>query len=253
MALIIPPAKNYQSPMIVRPEKWMLTPPEGPVQIPMEIAWGTDASTGMAVSCDARGVNPPSTFSQIAALTVDNSQCGADVTFQFPDTGQSYVVPAYQCVPALPVFTSGTFFYVYAPNALSTDMTVFSVHNTMPPVLDLPKSEFQSSLVATNQPLSTTNTVNLSTKVSGTIADIVIVAAFIPSAAADVTVAIEDGNNNVIAFVTLASASAVNFNGQVFSTEGLNVRFQNGLKSIVTVISGAPAGVVNPHVYLRTP
>lgn len=252
MALIVPPAKNYTSPLIVRPEKWMNTPPEGPLQIPMTINWGTDASTGGSVACNLN-VNPPSTFSQIAALTVDNSQSGADVTFVFPDTQQSYVVPAYQCVPAMPVFTSGTNFYVIAPSALSSDVTTFSVHNTMPPVLDLPKSEFQSVGAVVGIGLATSTTTLVAAGTNGTLSVLNVNLTYNGAATGSGHLTIEDGNNNGLWVGTFGATGAANYAADLVSLADMNVRFSNGLKLAISGVSGSPSGAVNVNVYYRTP
>jgi hypothetical protein len=144
-SLIIPPAVNYQAPIVSIPTLYRNEPKEGPRMVPITIPWGNAGADNCVYINTSQ--NTPNPISQIVALAVDNTRCGADVIFSFPDTQQTITVPTGESV-VMPVFTGSLAFYVLSPDALSTDVTNLTIHNSMPPAIDINKSRFQSFSVS---------------------------------------------------------------------------------------------------------
>lgn len=142
MALVIPPAVNYQSPLTAVPSLMQDEPTEGRKQIPVEIDWGEPASV-LAHKCVYINFqnNASLNISQVASFKIDNSECGADVQFIFPDTGEVITIPARTPFAVIPVFSNLTQFYVNAPRSLSSDKTRFSILNYATNPISLPQTE----------------------------------------------------------------------------------------------------------------
>jgi hypothetical protein len=140
----------------------MDTPPEGSKQLSAEIIWGITAllqggGLATAVRFDLAG-NSPVPFTQIAALSVDNTRCGSALQIAFPDTGFILNVPN-NTGGTYPVFTNATSFFVVAPDASVGDHTVLQVLNFMPPAISLqllPKVQSAAAVAAV--PLATNGT-----------------------------------------------------------------------------------------------
>jgi hypothetical protein len=251
MSINIPPAVNYPSPLIQLPTRWQNIPTEGPKMIPLEVDWVTMGGTGHCVSVNV-GNNATLNFSQIVALDVDNSQCGSDVAFVFPDGPTQLVVPAYEG-GVFPVFTGSTSFYVVALSEEPSDVTKFILLNQMPPVLVIPKGQFQdiaafAGIVATGP--STTPIIPAG--VSGTLEQISLVIVFNSTAASNVSGNLSDGNGVVIAtFGAAAATGQLNF--QALNLDNISVRFGNGLNLVYTATSYPTGGELVVNVYYRTP
>jgi hypothetical protein len=169
-SLIIPPAVNYQAPIVSIPTLYNNAPKEGRRMVPITIPWNSAGPNNCVYINTSQ--NTPNPISQIVALAVDNTRCGSDVIFSFPDTQQTITVPTGESV-VIPVFTGSLSFYVLSPDALSTDVTNFIIHNSLPPAIDINKSRFvnvvSSVIVATNTTLSEQL---IPVGVNGTITDI---------------------------------------------------------------------------------
>lgn len=248
MALTIPPSVNYPDLLTPVPALWSKKPIEGNKHIGGTINWGSMGGSGKTVTINVGG-NAAQPVSQIAAITVDNSLSGSDVTFIFPDTGQTVPVPAYQA-GTFPVFTTGTQFYISAPQALSVDRTSFVVHNAVPPHTNVPKTEFQNVAVAQSINLAAGTTQIVPATVTGTLSSLNI--QINNSGAGSATLAIEDGTSAVLSSVTGANGTPNPYSQQLLNLTNLSVRFQGGLKGVV-IISGTPAGSFVVNAMYRTP
>ena len=78
MSQTIPAFVQYQQPMFPLRGLWNNAPPEGDYFINCTLDWAAVDAT--AVQFSVAG-NSPVALSQIVALAVDNSRCGADVDF----------------------------------------------------------------------------------------------------------------------------------------------------------------------------
>ena len=140
--LTVPPSKNYQSPLVAVRSIVGRDPPEGPMQIPIEIDWTTMGAQQGSTTTWATYINlqnlTTQAFSQVCGLKVDNSQCGSDVQIIFTDTQEIITIPAYEPLAVFPVFTAATQFYAVALNAIGADATRIQVLNFLPPPVAVP-------------------------------------------------------------------------------------------------------------------
>ena len=256
MPLQVPPAINYASPLVSIPATWTKDAPEGPRMIPCEIDWGS-ANMGGPNNCVNINIqnNATANFSQIVALSVDNSASGADVQFSFPDTSQTYVIPAYTPAVVLEVFTGSTQFFVSAPNAIASDITRFAIHNALPPPIAVPVTQEQQSVVANNinaGVTATTQLVPLGT--NGTIQDINVFAQLNQNATAGVVLfSFVDGTGKLIAGGQVGSDNAERKNTLALALSDIAVRFVNGLTFVVTATTIPAGSALAVNLYYRTP
>ena len=166
MPLIIPPFSQYQAPLFPLRGLWNTPPAEGDMFVNAEIDWGT-YPPGQAVQFALSG-NSPVAFSQIVALSVDNSRCGADLQFIFADSGFVLRVPAH-AGGTFPVYTNALNFFVAAIGAGSSDATVLNVHNSMPPPIQLALSAQQNSVAVGGVPTTNGDTTLIAPPTSGTL------------------------------------------------------------------------------------
>jgi hypothetical protein len=250
MPLAIPPAVNYPSPLIALPTKWENTPPEGPMIVPCEIDWGIMGGSNNNVSINMQN-NAVLNFSQIVALSVDNSNCGADVQFVFPDTTETMTVPAYTPKLIIPVFTNQTQFFVYAPLAQSEDITRFSIHNTLPPPIAVPVTAEQNIAGVAGVNISAGTTQIVPANISGTLETMIVFVSMTTSAIINFN--IQDGNGAVIATAQLPGPLSGNAYVEPIDLQNVRVRFQNGIKLVITTPTGSTDGSVMVNLYYRTP
>jgi hypothetical protein len=267
MSLILPPAKNYQSPLIAFPSRLLRDPPDGPRQIPMEFDWaamgmasgsGSTAQTAISVNLSN---NAPLRFSQIVSLKVDNSLCGCDVQFVFTDTQETVLVPAYAPNAIFPVFTDQTQFVAIAMGTvLASDVTRVQVLNFVPPPVDLEPSQEQYYTQTTGLSAGAVN------------ADLQLVPATVngtleflqmnfscqaaPAAAATGFIWVQDGAGNfLVNSIALQGgpASPPSFGQIILDLRELNWRFSQGVKAHYNAALGNMNGTVNVTAGYRTP
>jgi hypothetical protein len=130
MPLIIPPSKNYPSPLVTQKSLSHDRPIEGRKQIACEILWGSMGGPNRCVSLNvaAQGAAAQG-FSQISMLKVDNSGNSCDVTFIFPDTQETIVIPLQTPFALVPVMSNSLQFFVSSPNTSVKDITRFQILN----------------------------------------------------------------------------------------------------------------------------
>jgi hypothetical protein len=217
-----------------------------------EIDWGAMGGPYNCVDFNLYG-GAAQTISQIISLSVDNSYSGADVSFIFPDTGQTYLVPAYtpQCV--FPVFTNTTNFYASSPNALASDVTRFAIHNDLPPPVSVPITQLQQSVSALSIGVAVGSTQLIGTGVSGTIEGFS-VNFMVPVAAASFNqlFQLKDGTGAVIWGANAGGNSGSTVNALLVNQTSVNKRFSNGVVLVQTggTVTGA---VADANLYYRTP
>jgi hypothetical protein len=253
MPIVVPPFVAYTAPLIPVPCRWRTPPPEGDQMIPVEIDWG-NAGPSHAVQIALTSFSPV-LFSQVIALSVDNSRSGADVDFIFVDTGKQLTVPAY-AQGVFPVFTNALTFYCAASGALAGDTTVFCILNCEPPpVAVLPSQEQSHSLVQSISLNVAANTAIVPPPTTGTLQGFTLAIDVETGAAPPVqhvNLSIQDGTGAVL------WAQGYQFNasvtGQTLSipVTGLKLRFSNGLYLAVigTTMTGGAATV---NVYYSVP
>lgn len=230
MSLNIPPAVNYPSPLVAVPVKWDKEPPEGSMLVNLQINWGTMGGANNCINVNMQN-NATLNFSQIVALSVDNSQCAADITFVFPDTGETTTIPGYEPKVIVPVFTNQTQFFIQSPSAQPEDSTNFSLLNTLPPPITVPVSEEQETVSFNNLAANGATAYTLIPgTVSGTVEGIHVLRTSPTASAGFQTFVILDGNSKVISGgqFDIASATA-DSNVVLLNLNPMHVRFNDGL------------------------
>ena len=246
MPITIPPSIQYQGTLFSSPGAWNKKPPEGDRFISCEIDWGVPLHSLAAVQFTLS--NSPVEFSQIAALAVDNSRCAADVSYLFPDTGKQLTVAA-GTQGIYPVITNALTFFATAPAALTGDVTVFEILNSVPP----PVSITPPSLVTTAGSASAislaavANTVLVAAPRSGTLQSATIGLSIATGAAPPVqtaTIQLIDGASNILWSYPLSYPASTTTSLPI-ELAGVRQRFVNGLNFRVqaTTMTGGTATV----------
>jgi hypothetical protein len=227
--------------------------------VPIEIDWNNMGGPQYCVAINLQN-NATLNFSQIVALSVDNSDCGSDIRFIFPDTGETTTIPAGAPKVIIEVFTNQVQFYVQAginsQIVSSGDQTRFSIHNTMPPPIAIPVTQEQQFANAAAIATSVGSTQLIAAGQNGRLEGVDIMFQFPTSTdpAKTCTWQLVDGDSNVIATGTVASTSlnATNLPG-VFRQSDMAVTFVDGLSFEITVSTIAPDGTASVNLYYRAP
>jgi len=253
LSIVVPPFVQYQSPIVPLRGLWNAQPGEGDRFVTCEIDWSVTTGPGMAVQFALSG-NSPVALSQIVAFNVDNTRNAVDVSFLFPDSGYTLLVPAYS-QGVFPVFTNALMFYATAPGADAGDRTVFQVLNSMPPPVSIARTQEQETASVVGFSLETTGTYPvIAAGINGTLILAQMNFVLPPDVAGDFAqVALEDGNGRALWVGLLASSAA---EGNVLVSLGpVRIGFVNGVVFNVlrTALppSGASGGTVN--VYYESP
>lgn len=247
MPITIPPSTAYQAPMVPVSSRWNKAPPEGPKFIACEVDWGITTPPGQAVQFSLNA--GPLEFSQICAFSVDNSRCGSDVSFIFPDTGRQLTVPALAS-GVYPVFTNSLTFYLLGMAANVGDVTEFEILNTTPPPVSVLPSEEQSHAGTANIDLGTNAfTQIIPTGTTGTIQTIAATVHEYNPTAGTVVAALTllDGTGAALWQTTITIAANTSATVPIV-VPGLRLRFVNGLRlqvSSSTIPVGNTGVVIN--------
>lgn len=231
MSISIPVNVRYPNPVTsfpsaLRSEEKAL---EGDRFIPIEILWASFGGAGKCVSVDL-SQNSTNPLSRILSMYVDNSMCGCDVTFIFPSSLSTIVIPAYESV-MVPVPSLTTQFYVAAAAGFvkDVDVTRADIYNFVPPPLSIPKSAFQSVAATASIAYGNGLTQLVPSTVTGTIENIYLQASFDADAAFNAGFLIEDAASNPIAVGAIAGPMASYGNLLVVDMENVNIRFGGGV------------------------
>lgn len=250
MPLTLPAFVQFQAPLFPLRGLWDSPPAEGDRFVNAEIDWGTPGLTGASCVQFQLSGNSPVAFSQIVAMSVDNSRCGSDVDFIFPDSGFILTVPGYN-QGVYPVFTNALMFYANSPGAVLGDTTIIQILNSMPPPVAIQPSTEQVQAGVNSLSLDTNATTPIipSTVLGGTI-EAMNISVSIPSAATGAAqLILQDGNGQILfsqIFEASAGTSSVNLTG-------LRLRFQRGVNAVITgsTMTGSAFAAIN--LYYSTP
>lgn len=235
MPLTVPASVNYPTKLVAVPSLMQDEPKEGRKQISVEVDWQTMGGTANSVSFNLQN-NATLEWTQISTLKIDNSNCGADITFVFPDTSDTISVPAYAPYVLVPVFSNGKSFYAIAPNAVDGDITRFQILNYEVDPTNIPTATGQEPAFNSSAPLILMSAGAASAQiipagVSGTVTGIYIGAVVdTTSVATSVTAALVDGDGNTLGRYMNALDASQGFNGTVFAMSNLDMRFSDGLQ-----------------------
>lgn len=257
MTISPPPSVNYPNQLTSFPTKTGVIPPEGQRMIQIEIDWGTMGGAKNSVFFNLQN-NAVMNFSQVVAFSVDNSQCGGDIQFIFPENSETLTIPAYTPKAVIPVFTNQTQFYVAGLGVEPEDITRFTILNYLPPPVVVPTSEEQN--VASVLNLSTASASGsqqiVPLGVSGTLEAIQVLSNIGAAGASfgEMAYTIQDGESTPKVIVAGQSGALAGGTLGAITTDltGIHVRFVNGLTFSWTA-SGVVSGGVSINAFYRTP
>jgi hypothetical protein len=252
MPIVVPPFVAYQVPLYPLRGLWNTAPGEGDRFVSAEIDWGVMTGAGEAVQFALSG-NSPVAFSQIVAFAVDNSRCGGDLQFLFPDSGFILQVPAYN-QGVYPVFTNALMFYAMSPNATTGDVTVFQVFNSMPPPVSIAPTEEQATTANVGFSLSANAyTQIVPATVSGTVESVQMLFSGLSNTTAQTALAtLQDGTGHIIWQSNINALANAGVTLPV--TFGpVNVRFFQGVRMQVSGTSFIAGGAGSVNLYYSVP
>jgi len=231
MPITVPPAVNYPGPLIYLRSQLFNPPPEGNRMIPVEIDWG---EMGGANNCVAFNLSQlgPLDFTQIVALSVDNSECGADIQIVFTDSAQTYSVPAYAPSTTFEVFTNSLSFFVLAEyGEESVDITRMAILNYLPPPFAIPATREQNNVTGANINITGAGSTQvIPTGTTGTLEAMTIQATIVTASAAGAsTCYLQDGTGKLCGVATIASSTGMSQSTLILNLPECNIRFSNGL------------------------
>lgn len=228
---------------------WNHAPVEGDQFVNIEVDWLV-SPPGNAVQFALSG-NSPVSLSQIVALYVDNSRCGSDVDFIFPDSGFVITAPTHS-QGLYPVLTNALMFYASAPAAALGDKTIFQILNSNPPPIQIATSAAQNHAGVIGQPITVGSLVVVPAGISGTLNTL------------SISIGVTAGASNESGNFELLDGTGANlWTGQIsveanssqsvpVNLSGLATRFFNGL-NFVTLPGSTLTGGVIVNVYYTTP
>lgn len=246
MPITIPEFVQFQAPLFPLRGLWNSAPQEGDRFVNAEIDWGSPGLFGVSCVQFQLSGNSPLAFSQIVALSVDNSRCGSDVDFIFPDSGFILTVPAFN-QGIYPVFTNALMFYVNSPLAELGDITIAQILNSMPPPVAIQPSreQQQASVGAINPVTGTTQIIPPGT--AGTLnAFSIAYGNLAPATGGSAGLELLGPSLLWAGFISTAPTE-----GQ-FTMSGLDVRFSNGVQLAVNS-SSLTAGYLTVNLYYSVP
>jgi hypothetical protein len=261
-AIAVPAAINYPNPLVSLSSKQGNQPPETNRYIPCSIQWGNgpyggatlnDGGPNNCVNVFPQNLSPQA-FSQIIALNVDNTKCGADVVFTFPDTYQTLTVPAYE-EGVFPVFTGSLQFYVQAINGYQSDQTNFSILNFLPPPVAVGRSSLSTKAVSAQINLAVNgSTTILPASFYGTVKSFNVFASFGSAGSAGCNFNLTDGGGGHIGqWQFNLPAAGGDFIGVLADISDIDFRVYNGLSGVVTGFTGSIIGAASVNIFYRTP
>lgn len=256
MSLLIPPAVNYPSPLTQIPSRMQDEPKNGRKQIPAEILWGTMGGPSNCVSFNTQN-NATQNFEQITTLKVDNSLCGADVVFIWPDVADTITVPAGTPYALVPVLSNQLQFFVSGPQAKLGDITRFQLLNYQVPPADIPatvESQSSSTGAITIAGGAGGPIILAPATVSGTLETLQLNISNPAAGASQTVVSVADGAGRTLINGWNIGVPAIGFAWlKVIDLNALNWRFTNGLVMSFIAGGGAGAFIANTFSDWHTP
>ena len=252
MSITVPPAKNYGGSKASFPTGLERTPTEGNRFMPIRITWGDDGGANNCVSINATNDKGYQTVSQICAISIDNSLNGSDVQFIFPDSQQTYTVPAYFPATVFPVITGQTQFFVSCPNAQATDITNFAILNFYPYPSSIPTTTEQNTSTFNDIAVDPGATDQLiATGTNGTIEAIYVSISLDGQSNNYSSCQLVDGNGTVLAGWTVADVLNDRRNFNALQMSSCALRFIDGL----TLVQGSDVltGIYSINILYRQP
>lgn len=250
----IPAAMNLSSNVIAIPSRLFSEPPEGRRSVTQIIDWAVPIARGLTAVHSNLQDNSTLKFSQICGIIVDNSDCGSDLDFIFPDTDVTISIPAYAPYTVLQVLTNQVMFYTVAADVIPGDITRFSILNYAPAPVAVPVSIQQLNASLGSLPIDgASNTQIIPAGVSGSLRAINISAVWNNAAAQfNNLISLTDGAGKDLWFGNIAGPTPSADNYQMADLSGLSVRFRNGLQLRQTG-GFTVGGTLDGNLYYRVP
>lgn len=251
----IPPAMSigHIPPMI--PSIMFKAPKEGPGAITFNVDW----SIPIARSLDAVSINLQNQstleFSQICGLIVDNSECGSDLDFIFPDTDVTVSIPAYAPYTVVQVNTQQVQFFVRGLEIIDGDLTHFSVLNYAPSPIAVPITvQQQTASVGSIAIDGATSTPIIAAGTNGSLRGINVNVAWRTSLVDfNNLLKLIDGAGNIIWQGNIAGQNADETAlAALADLSNLNVRFVDGV-SLDQSGGSTVGGTIDVNLYYRVP
>lgn len=246
MPLVIPPFVQYQGTTVPLRGLWNQPPPEGDRMVGFEILWGTTTGGQICVQFNLAG-NSPVAMSQMVAFAVDNTRCGTDCSFVFPDSGYQLVVPSFS-QGIFPIFSNALMFYALAPGAEAGDVTIFAVLNSNPPPVAIPQTQEQQAANIGGISLAAPGTVAvIPPGINGTLNAATITVSSTTGATGSANVQLLDGTGKSLWQGSLAPGT------YTIPLTGLHVRFTNGVNFVVEAGADMSDTVATVNAYYTIP
>lgn len=253
--LNIPPAMNLPDNLVAVPSIMFRDPVEGKQSTTQVIDWSIPIGKNLTTISVNLQNNATMNFSQICGLIIDNSACGSDITFMFPDTDVTITIPAYAPFTVLDVSTQQTQFFVVAHSPIVGDLTRYSILNFAPPPVAVPVSIQQLVVSVMSIPLNGVATTPIVLPgVNGSLRTLNVTAGWnaAPGPFNDALV-LEDGTGAVLwAANVLGDATPPGGTILLADLTGLSTRFSNGV-SLIQTGGFATGGTVDVNFYYRIP
>lgn len=252
MPITLPPFAQYQGQLVPLRGLWNKAPKDGDRFVNIELDWvsATANKSSVYVNLASSSAVP---LSQIVALYVDNSRCGSDVDFLFPDSAFQITMPG-NAQALFPVLTNSLGFYATATSPAAGDMTIVQICNSMPPPIPLLQARSQNADATVGGVSVATNstTVIVAAGVNGSLNAFSIGGGVTAGGSGgSVTLALQDGTGRKLWQSTFSVPTNLRDTLQA-ALSGLDQRFVNGLSLVVSATSGL-TGTIVCNVYYTTP
>lgn len=262
MPIVVPGvATNYPGPLKALTSPFARVPTEGNYQIPAEIDWGSMGGADHVVAFNLANSGDTKIISQLCSVRVDNSACGSDIQFIFPDSSETVTIPAYEPYVLIPLFTRALSFFVASGlnNQLveSTDFTRFTLFNFVPPPVTYPAGEEQQ--FAGNAAISTVvgTTTLVAAGKNGRVENVDITAQFPGQSDPSKTVSWELTDGSVTPRILAAQTNLANQSNAVniaaYRQQNLALSFENGLYFKVIADTLNTDGTYSVNIAYRSP
>lgn len=251
LPITLPPFAQYQGPLVPLRGLWNAKPKDGDRFVNVELDWvtATGGKSSVYINCASSSAVP---LSQIVALYVDNSRCGSDIDFLFPDSAFQITVPG-NAQALFPVMTNSLGFYATAPAPAAGDVTIVQICNSMPPPIPLLQARSQNADASVGVSVATNSTtVIVAAGINGSLNAFSIGGGVTGGASAGaVTLTLQDGTGKKLWQSSFTTPASVRDTLQA-SLSGLDQRFVNGISLIVSAATNL-TGTIVCNVYYTTP
>jgi hypothetical protein len=254
MPLIVPPSLPFNDPLAYVPLDTYKEPNEGRKSVPIDLLWSNAINKSVTAFAINLQNNATLEISKISGLVVDNSLCGSDIDFIFPDSSTTITIPAYAPYTVLAIHSNQRQFTVKARAPINGDETFMQVLNFAPPPVAVPITVQQKTAASGSINITGAgNTQIVAAGINGTLQGLnVSFANPKPAGAFNAAFTLQDGAGVILWKGNLAlDATSPGLSGELVSINGLNARFINGL--VLTQGGVGSNGTLDINVYYIIP